>query len=434
MLTNQQSHYLTLTVLNLIMTKQLLTLGHVKNIFKIFLLINLILPLLAWSEQTESTQNLLYRKTSQVQVSPKNWKSFAEHVQTVRHQLEKFHASNNFSAQRVAMNSPIELIAPKTCPQPVDGVLLIHGLNTSPYSMMQVAKDLNQQCFTVYSPLLSGHGTAPADLAHIKLERWESSINHFVKLLKTEAQNVYLGGVSLGGALAISHALSNPDDVAGLIVFDAALSISSLATFGPIIRIFKPWWSERPELNFIKYQSLLSNAAYQVHRITKKIQKSLKHEKLIPKILAYFTLPDSTIEAPKSIEILAKLSDPKRRKIVIRTAFSHRQQALKLKQKAQDIVILPAKSELYKAISLAHGAATMPPEDSYLGQGGSYKDCMHYHHSARYQECLQKDAITVYAETHKDNISQPKLLFRRTTFNPFYKQMMQELLEFIKQK
>src|SRR4051812_28032023 len=55
------------------------------------------------------------------------------------------------------------------------GVLLLHGFTSSPAEVRPLGDFLAAQGYTVYSPLLAGHGTAPEDLRGTTWRDWVAS-------------------------------------------------------------------------------------------------------------------------------------------------------------------------------------------------------------------------------------------------------------------
>ena len=56
-----------------------------------------------------------------------------------------------------------------TTASPVGGVLLLHGMSDSPYSLRTLAETLNEQGFWVLGMRMPGHGTAPSGMQHVKM-------------------------------------------------------------------------------------------------------------------------------------------------------------------------------------------------------------------------------------------------------------------------
>ncbi len=94
-------------------------------------------------------------------------------------------------------------------------VLLAHGLAASPYEIKDLAEYLAERNITVQVLRLAGHGTSLKDMEKTTWEDWyEDYENAFLELSKTK-EKVYVGGMSLGGALALY--LAENHDTAGVI-------------------------------------------------------------------------------------------------------------------------------------------------------------------------------------------------------------------------
>ena len=117
---------------------------------------------------------------------------------------------------------------------PVGGVLLLHGLTDSPYSMRSIGVMLAAQGFKVVGLRLPGHGTAPAANESRRSRRpqprrhdWPCAICvHNVGAQKP----LYMIGYSNGAALAVNYSLDALDDPAlpapaGLVLISPAIGI-----------------------------------------------------------------------------------------------------------------------------------------------------------------------------------------------------------------
>ncbi len=103
-------------------------------------------------------------------------------------------------------------------------VLLVHGLNESPYYMADVAAILHQQGFNAVTVLLPGHGTRPEDMADVTAEAWRSEVETGLAIASLVGRKVTVAGFSMGGALAVDAALGR-NDIEGLFLFAPALEL-----------------------------------------------------------------------------------------------------------------------------------------------------------------------------------------------------------------
>jgi carboxylesterase len=90
------------------------------------------------------------------------------------------------------------------------GVLLVHGVTGSPVEMKYVAKHLHRAGYTVYAPLLAGHGVDMAALRASRWEDWYRSLAARLSWFKDEVDQVFMAGVCVGGLLGLRLALDDP--------------------------------------------------------------------------------------------------------------------------------------------------------------------------------------------------------------------------------
>jgi alpha-beta hydrolase superfamily lysophospholipase len=147
--------------------------------------------------------------------------------------------------------------------------LLVHGLNDSAYYMQDIATRLYESGFNVITILLPGHGTDTADMRDVTAEQWREEVQTGLSVAALVGDRLVVGGMSLGGALAIDAAL-RLDDVAGLLLFVPALefrSYNALAwlTCAPILRSMAIDTAIAP--NPVKYKYRVINGVCQLYRL-----------------------------------------------------------------------------------------------------------------------------------------------------------------------
>ncbi len=86
------------------------------------------------------------------------------------------------------------------------GVVLIHSYLSVPEEVKELARYLNKQGLWVYAPRLAGHGTSPEDLATKDYSDWQHSVEKAYAIMSNICRKVVLGGVSIGGCLALDLA------------------------------------------------------------------------------------------------------------------------------------------------------------------------------------------------------------------------------------
>lgn len=81
-------------------------------------------------------------------------------------------------------------------------VVLLHGFNDSPQTMRSPAAVMHAAGWTVYAPLLPGHGRSPRAFAASTADDWIHAVRTAVREALRRHRVVAVGGLSLGGALA----------------------------------------------------------------------------------------------------------------------------------------------------------------------------------------------------------------------------------------
>lgn len=108
------------------------------------------------------------------------------------------------------------------------GVLLSHGFTGSPVSMRPWGEHLAAQGYGVAVPLLPGHGTTWQDLNQKTWADWSAALDEAFVKLRAEHDAVVVGGLSMGGGLALRVAADRPDEVAGLMLVNPAVATERL--------------------------------------------------------------------------------------------------------------------------------------------------------------------------------------------------------------
>ncbi|MBI3997994.1 MAG: alpha/beta fold hydrolase [Armatimonadetes bacterium] len=83
------------------------------------------------------------------------------------------------------------------------GCLLLHGFTGSPLEMVPMAEALARDGLTVHVARLAGHGTSPEDLARTSWVDWVNSAREAYRALLRRCRVASVGGLSMGGAIAL---------------------------------------------------------------------------------------------------------------------------------------------------------------------------------------------------------------------------------------
>lgn len=104
-------------------------------------------------------------------------------------------------------------------------VLLIHGFTGSPASLRPMAEALAGAGHPVDLPLLPGHATRWQDLNQTRWQEWYARVDDTLSALLAAHGSAVVGGLSMGGALALRLAQLRGDDVSGLILVNPFVQI-----------------------------------------------------------------------------------------------------------------------------------------------------------------------------------------------------------------
>lgn len=205
-------------------------------------------------------------------------------------------------------------------PQAEFGLLLIHGMSDSPYSMSHFAQHFKQKAH-VLGLRLPGHGTLPSGLVDVT---WQEMAE--VVALATEHMQKQLGGkplyviaFSTGAALALNHELealsqNKGTSYAGLIFVSPAIGLTPVAAgakwqdkLGQFLGLEKLSWNAiQTEYDPFKYNSFAVNAGDVVYQLAEQNQSlfdklSLTQVAKLADVLTFQSIADSTVSTPDVI-------------------------------------------------------------------------------------------------------------------------------------
>ncbi len=104
------------------------------------------------------------------------------------------------------------------------GVLLCHGFTGTPQSMRPWGDRLAAAGLAVSCPRLPGHGTRWQDMNETRWPDWYTELEGALTQLRSRTEQVFVGGLSMGGTLAIRLAEQRGADVAGLVLVNPSLA------------------------------------------------------------------------------------------------------------------------------------------------------------------------------------------------------------------
>jgi esterase/lipase len=109
------------------------------------------------------------------------------------------------------------------------GVVLVHSYLAVPKEVKALARYLRKQGVWVYAPRLPGHGTSPEDLSGKKYREWVEAVENSYVLMSTICDRIVVGGVAVGGSLALDLA-ARVGEVAGVFAVCPPFTLRNYST------------------------------------------------------------------------------------------------------------------------------------------------------------------------------------------------------------
>lgn len=169
------------------------------------------------------------------------------------------------------------------------GVLLIHGLLSSPAQWQNYAQHLCGQGVAVMGVRLAGHGTSPWDLHGRTWRDWLASIERAYRLLGAFSEQMIVVGFSTGGALSLILGSEWPGSLAGIASINAPIEFrdrkmafvplihgfNKVANWLPMVDELLPFRDNNTEQEHINYRSIPIPALFEMGVMTEDLQRRL---------------------------------------------------------------------------------------------------------------------------------------------------------------
>jgi alpha-beta hydrolase superfamily lysophospholipase len=222
----------------------------------------------------------------------------------------------------------------------VGAVLLLHGMSDSPYSLRQMALALQEKGYTVLGLRMPGHGTAPSGMVYVHWQDMAAAVNLGMSHLNQlqPGQPIHIVGYSTGATLALDYALNalagdTAPEPASLVLISPAIGITAAASMAKVADGLSvlpglkglAWSQVALEYDPYKYNSFTTNAADQVHKVTRSVSKRIKalsssyatSEQRLPPILVFKSTTDATVSTNALVDNLLLRLDANRHELVL---------------------------------------------------------------------------------------------------------------------
>lgn len=142
---------------------------------------------------------------------------------------------------------------------------MVHGFSSTPDEFKELAMFLASKGFTVFAPLVAGHGTSPKDMVETSPEDWVSSVKDAYLNLKQMSKNVFVVGNSFGSNLllqVIDQAEAKPKAIVtlGAPIFLRWHKVITLRLF--TYGFLKQYYTKPPRLYRTDFTDMIDEVTY----------------------------------------------------------------------------------------------------------------------------------------------------------------------------
>jgi carboxylesterase len=193
------------------------------------------------------------------------------------------------------------------------GVLLCHGFTGSPQSLRPWAEFLAARGLTVSLPLLPGHGTRWQDLQLTGWQDWYAEVDRELRALQERCAQVFVFGLSMGGALALRLAAKHGPAVSGVVVVNPGNKVHGLAAHAlpvarHLVRTVKGIVSDiaKPGSQEIGYDRIPLHAAHSLRQFFALVDRELPQ--VTQPLLLLHSPQDHVVPPADSARVLSRVS------------------------------------------------------------------------------------------------------------------------------
>jgi len=364
------------------------------------------------------------------------YKSHDDYVSNYRENIKKIRP--NIESDHLAMLAPFSTTVSNAerCPKK-NGVLLLHGLTDSPFTMSNIAKSITNskygECAILNIPVLPGHALVPGASLEVTSKHWIDAVDFAIKDLQNRgADDISIIGFSTGGALGLNYVLKTKDENIKLVFVSPALAlnISKFDVF--LVRLISSignhinslaYLEKYSDINPCKYESFSSTGAKDLIDVIDDNNKMLQTRKSVdnPTFLA-ISSSDSVISFTGVLNLMSKFSQ------VSGVVYDIGDVSIPDNFKKINPTL---KKE--RIVDLSHGSLPISPMNSIYGKNAVINyGCLQYEHTdpEKFQSCQRFDPEFYYGSLSKSNRSKYPYL-AKILYNPYNESMLNDILNFL---
>jgi esterase/lipase len=304
-------------------------------------------------------------------------------------------------------------------------VLLVHGLGDSPWTFKDIAKRLAAEGYLVRTVILPGHGTKPADMIGVSDASWQRAVDEQMALLKKESANVWIGGFSTGGNLAVKYALTHPE-VSGMILYSPALALKfGLIKLAPVVDLFITWLRSPDEKTLgvepFKYKTTPMDAIVSFKHTMDDSYEMLSKAKYDKPVIAMMSEHDSILDTPELLRLFdSQFTHPATRILWYGTL----PEGAKVSDRVE---VRPDYIPEKRIASFAHMSIPFAPDNVWYGENGKYRFCRKSEDNEAYAKCLNLTSDEVWYGAW--GTKGANRVYARLTYNPYFDEQTKETLK-----
>lgn len=136
-----------------------------------------------------------------------------------------------------------------------NGVVLVHGLTGAPSEMRLIARHLWRRGYSIYAPLLAGHGKDAATLRRTNWRDWLDSLHEAIADFAPEVDGLHAAGICVGGQLALMASDGHPNTVRAVGLYSPCFNYDGWAIprFKAFISRQTSWVSKVPFIGLLEF-------------------------------------------------------------------------------------------------------------------------------------------------------------------------------------
>jgi len=327
--------------------------------------------------------------------------------------------------------APFRLEPAADCPVGVtkpwlNGIVLTHDVQESPYQLREMAEYFRERCFVVLLPLLPGHGTVPGDLLRSTWQDWVALQQLAARELGAEVDNLFLGGHGVGATLALLEAFDNIE-VDALVLFAPVLAPQALPWYAPLAHTVggfvqaAAWAEVYPDDTPYRHDSWPWRLRQQVNALVAVARARLPGRTMGLPVFALASMEDAEANPQAILDYMRQVQHPDKQTLL----YSRRE----LPAEAAVSIVSTQRPDL-RLLGQGHEALLLSLGDAVFGQFGTYYDCRHYYpgDAAAWARCRAGE-FDYRGEPAPDTLDRG--LLQKAAFNLFLPQLHQELDGFI---